>query len=455
MKEKILIIDDEEDVCTSIAFALETFYEIHIVDNAPDGLYYFQKDHFSLCIMDIRLEKMNGVALLDEIKKIDEKAIVILMTACALVNSSIEAIQKGAYTYLIKPFDIQELFFVIKKALNYRYFNQKVKCLNKNLEEKYVYYGIIGKSAQMKAVFQMIEKVKNLDTSVLITGKSGTGKELAARALHNSGRRKEYHFADVNCAAIPESLLEEELFGHKRGAFTGAIANKEGKFEYANNGTVFLDEIGDMPLSLQAKLLRVLQQREITPIGSNMVKKLNIRVIAATNKDLKKMVEEGTFRSDLYFRLKVIEIKLPELKARREDIPLLCSHFISLYNKKQKKNVSYISEEAERLLLNYHFPGNIRELSNILEYAMIMSDGEMIKAGDLPEEVSAVIKTGDILKSNYMKDFSGLTLKEAEKQIILQALEDNQWNRRKTAERLGISDKGLRNKIIKYELIKK
>ncbi|MFR1722503.1 sigma-54-dependent transcriptional regulator [Emergencia timonensis] len=454
MKEKILIIDDEVNICTSLVLALKTKYEVMIVDNASDGLFCFQADHFSVCLIDLNVDSRNEMELIKEIKEIDDKVIIIIMTAYTSVRDSMEAIKNGAYTYLIKPLDIQELFLVIKRALKYRYLDERVEYLSQKLEEKNTYHGIIGKSPQMQDVFQMIEKVKNLTTSVLVTGKSGTGKELAARALHYSSGRKQYHFEDVNCAAIPESLLEEELFGHKKGSFTGAIANKMGRFEYADNGTIFLDEIGDMSLSLQAKLLRVLQQREVTPIGSNITKKLNIRVIAATNKDLKKMVEEGSFRSDLYFRLKVIEIKMPELKAHRQDIPLLCSHFIHHYNQQQGKNVQYLTKEAEKILMTYHFPGNIRELSNILEYAMIMCDGKIIKTGDLPEEVQAVNNKGFTVNRIFKEDLSGLTLKEAEKKIILQALEENQWNRRVTAKKLGISDKGLRNKITEYELVK-
>lgn len=454
MKEKVLIIDDEVNICTSLTFALEDQYEVVTANNADDGLRCFQDDRFSLCLLDLKLGNVNGIELLEEIKRLDERVIIIMMTAYASIRSSVEAIKKGAYTYLTKPLDIQELYIVIERALNYRYLNERVEYLSQKLEEKNIYNGMIGKSSQMQNVFQLIEKVKNLDTSVLVTGESGTGKELVARALHYSGVRKEHHFEEVNCAAIPEGLLEEELFGHKKGAFTGAIENKKGKFEYADRGSIFLDEIGDMSLALQAKLLRVLQQREVTPIGSNEVRKLNIRVIAATNKDLKKMVEEGRFRSDLYFRLKVIEIKLPELQARRPDIPLLCSHFISQYNREQGKNVQCLSKEAEKLLMTYRFPGNIRELANILEYAMIMCEGEVIMAGDLPEEVKPAVTKGIIKNKIYKEDLSGLTLKEAEKYIILQALEENQWNRRMTAEKLGISDKGLRNKITEYNLIK-
>lgn len=451
MKEKVLIVDDEISICTSLTFALEDDYDVISANNAADGLRYFQNEEFSVCLLDLKIGNVNGIELLEEIRRIDERAVIIMMTAYASISSSVEAVKKGAYTYLTKPLDIQELHLVIERALNYRFLNERVEYLSQKLEEKNVYNGIIGKSPSMKNVFQLIEKVKNLDTSVLITGESGTGKELVARAIHYSGERTKHNFEEVNCAAIPEGLLEEELFGHKKGAFTGAIENKVGKFEHANHGTIFLDEIGDMSLALQAKLLRVLQQKEVTPVGSNETKKLNIRVIAATNRDLKKMVEEGSFRNDLYFRLKVIEIKLPALKERRQDIPLLCSHFIGQYNQEQGKNVRSLSKEAEKRLMEYGFPGNIRELSNILEYAMIMCDGEVIEAPDLPEEVTMAPKSVGIKSGLYKEDLSGLTLKEAEKQIILQALKENQWNRKKTAEQLGISDKGLRNKIAEYK----
>ena len=452
MKEKLLIVDDEVNICTSLRFALEDRYDVSTADCAAEGLRKFQEDSYSLCLIDLKIGEVNGIELLEKIKALDESVIVIMITAYASIQSSVEAIKKGAYTYLTKPLDIQELYLVIERALNYRYLNERVEYLSQKLEEKYVYNGIIGKSPQMKNLFQMIEKVKDLNTSVLITGESGTGKELVARALHYSGQRKNENFEEVNCAAIPEGLLEEELFGHKKGAFTGAIENKMGKFEHANHGTIFLDEIGDMSLALQAKLLRVLQEREVTPIGSNETRKLDIRVVAATNQDLRKMVEEGAFRRDLYFRLRVIEMELPSLKARRQDIPLLCGYFIRQYNQEQGKNVQSLSKGAEKKLMEYGYPGNVRELSNIIEYAMIMCGGQVIEAQDLPAEVSGEPEKTGFREGVYKEDLAGLTLKEAEKRLILQALKDNRWNRRVTAEKLGISDKGLRNKIAEYGL---
>ncbi len=304
----------------------------------------------------------------------------------------------------------------------------------------------------MKNVFKMIEKLKDVDTNVVIAGESGTGKELVARAIHFSGRRKMERFEEVNCAAIPEGLLEEELFGHKKGSFTGAVEDRQGKFEYANNGTIFLDEIGDMPFSLQAKLLRVLQQKEFSPIGSNEKKQLNIRVIAATNKDLKSMVDKGEFRQDLYFRLNVVEINLPALKDKKQDLPLLFKHFISKFNDDLEKSIQGISAEAEKKLLDYNYPGNIRELSNIFESSMVLSNSEIIEIDDLPDEVRLYEKSLSNKNTIVAEDLIGLKLREIEKRVINATLTLNGGHMLKTAEMLGISENGLRNKIKEYGL---
>jgi two-component system response regulator AtoC len=402
--------------------------------------------------LDLKIGEYNGLDVLNVIKQIDKNLITIIMTAYGSINSSVEAIKKGAYTYLTKPLKLEELYIVIEQALEYQKLNEKVEYLSQELENKYVHNGIIGKSPLMRNVFKMIDRLKDIDTNVLITGESGTGKELVSKAIHFSGVRKKERFVEVNCAAIPQGLLEEELFGHKKGSFTGAIRDEQGKFEFANNGTVFLDEIGDIPFSLQAKLLRVLEQKEYTPIGSNEMKKLNIRVIAATNKDLKTLVDKGEFRQDFYFRLNVIEINLPSLRDRKQDLPLLFSHFIQLYNKELNKNIKGLSKETERKLLNYNYPGNIRELSNIFEYAMVLSNTDIIEFEDLPEGVKQ-FEVNTVVKDNiFAENILGLTLKEIEKQVIKASLLKNGGHRKATAEILGISEKGLRNKIIEYKI---
>ncbi len=453
MRKGILIIDDEIGICTSLSYALEDKYDVKAVTSPLEGINLMREKCFNICLLDLKIGCYNGLDVLEEIKLIDKSLIVIIMTAYGSIDSSVEAMKKGAYTYLTKPLNLEELYVVIDQALDHQQLNEKVEYLSQELENKYVYNGIVGRSPSMKTVYMLIDKLKDVDTNVVITGESGTGKELVARAIHFSGKRKKERFEEVNCAAIPETLLEEEMFGHKKGSFTGAMEDRHGRFEVANNGTIFLDEIGDMPISLQAKLLRVLQQKEYSPIGSNEKKKLNIRVIAASNKDLKAMVEHGEFRQDLYFRLKVIEINLPSLREKKQDLPLLISHFIQQYNNELNKNIKGLSTRAERKLISYNYPGNIRELSNIVEYAMVLSNNDIIRLEDLPEEVKEYEGT-EIHGSNvFSEDLVGMTLKEIECKILKATLIKNRGHVKDTAEMLGISEKGLRNKIHAYKIV--
>ncbi len=452
MDKSILIIDDELGICTSLTLALEDMYKVKACTSPVEGLKALKEDFFNICLLDLRIGDYNGLDVLNEIKQIDKNIVVIIMTAYGSIDTSVEAIKNGAYTYLTKPLNISELYILIEQALEYQRLNERVEYLSKELENKYVYNGIIGRSHSMKNVFKMIEKLKDVDTNVVITGESGTGKELVARAIHFSGRRKKERFEEVNCAAIPEGLLEEELFGHKKGSFSGAVEDRQGKFEYANNGTIFLDEIGDMPFSLQAKLLRVLQQKEFSPIGSNEKIQLNIRVIAATHRDLKAMVDNGQFRQDLYFRLNVVEINLPPLREKKQDLPLLFKHFIEKFNTELDKNIKGISKEAEKKLLDYNYPGNIRELSNIFESSMVLSNSEVIEAEDLPDEVRFFEKGYDRTNTIILDDLLGMNLREIEKRVIYEYLVINNGHRVKTAQMLGISEKGLRNKIKEFKL---
>ncbi len=452
MNKSILIIDDEIGICSSLLIALEDKYKVKACTSPSEGLKAIEEEYFNICLLDLRIGEYGGLDVLSEIKKIDKSIIVIIMTAYGSIDTTVEAMKYGAYTYLIKPLNINELYILIEQALEFQRLNEKVEYLSKELENRYVYNGIIGRSFSMKNVFNMIEKLKDVDTNVVIIGESGTGKELVARAIHFSGRRKNERFVEVNCAAIPEGLLEEELFGHRKGSFTGAVDDRQGKFEYANNGTIFLDEIGDMPIALQAKLLRVLQQKEYSPIGSNEKRNINIRVISATNKDLKSLVESGDFRQDLYFRLNVIEINLPALKDKKQDLPLLFEHFIKKFNEELGKNIRGLSKEAEKKLIDYSYPGNIRELSNIFEYSMVLTNKEIITVDDLPDEVKSyksVYKYGNVIIS---EDLIGLSLKEIEKRVIKASLINNNSSRKLTAKMLGISEKGLRNKINEYKL---
>ena len=446
-KRKILIIDDEMGICTALSFALEDKYEVYSATEPASALALIRDKFINLCLLDLKLEKYSGIDVLQKIKEVSKETVVIMMTAYGTIESSVEALQKGAYTYLTKPLNIEELYCVVEQALEFQRLNEHVEYLSNQLEEKYSYNGIVGKSHSMQQIFRMIEKLKDVDTGVIITGESGTGKELVAKALHFSGSRRKEHFEELNCAAIPEGLLEGELFGSVKGAYTGAGANRVGKLEYANNGTLFLDEIGDMPLNLQAKILRVLQEREYTPLGSNEKRKLNLRVISATNKDIKEMMKLGKFRQDLYYRLNVVEIHLPPLRKRKSDILLLCENFIKENNKSLKRQIKGVSRGAERILMSYDYPGNVRELKNIVEYAMVLCEGDIVQEGGLPEKMKVVKGREDGL---FLEDLTGLPMREVEKKVIEANLKKNGGRRKQTAEVLGISEKGLRNKISEY-----
>lgn len=450
MRNSVLIIDDEKNICLSLTYALEDLYIVTTTTNPKEGLTLLQEHAYDVVLLDLRIGRVSGLEVLKNIKELRKDIVVIMMTAYSSIDSTIEAIKNGAFTYLLKPLNIDELIVTIDKALEFRALNEKVAYLSNELRNKYNHNGILGKSPSMRAIFELIDKLKDVDTNVLITGESGTGKELVARAIHYSGKRGNENFVEINCAAIPEGLLEGELFGHKKGAFTGADRDSIGKFEYANTGTILLDEIGDMGLTLQSKLLRVLEQKEFTPLGSNTPIKMKARVIASTNRDLRKLMEEDLFRKDLFFRLNVMEIKLPPLRAKKEDLPLLFEHFMGIYNKEFGKQVVKLSPATQERLLNYSYPGNIRELSNIMECGILMAKGDTMELDDLPEKVK-VGKTYANL-DREVDSLVGLKLDEIEKRMIKATLELNKGRRKDTAEMLGISERGLRNKIKEYGL---
>lgn len=450
MKKRILILDDEKNICSSLTYALEDQYTVFPTTNPTKCFEILNSEKINLVLLDLKIGKADGIEVLEKIQKIDKHIVVIMMTAFGTIESTVKAIKNGAFTYLTKPLNIDELMVTIIKGLEYQALNEKVDHLNKELKEKYSYKGIIGKSPVIQNIFLLIDKLKDVYTNVLTIGESGTGKELVARAIHYGGLRSKENFVEINCAAIPEGLLESELFGHKKGAFTGADKDKIGKFEFANKGTILLDEIGDMSLNLQAKLLRVLEQKEYTPLGSNETFKVNIRVIASTNKDLRKLMNEKKFRNDLYFRLNVVEINVPPLRDRREDLPLLFSHFLKIFNHKLGKQVNKLDPEAEELLLKYSYPGNVRELANIIEYGVLLSRDDSIVLGSLPDKVRL-----DMSRSNLedeVDSLSSLNLEEIEKLMIKKSLDLNLGHRKNTAQKLGISERGLRNKIKEYDL---
>lgn len=448
MRPILYIIDDEASIGASLALALKSDYSVKVFQDPFEGLNSMENDHVDLVLLDLKIGSVNGLSILAKIKEMDPQIAVIMMTAYGSIGTSVEAMQSGAYSYITKPLDITELKVLIKQALGVRKLTEQVLFLADELKSHRQYDQIIGDSAPMQKVFSLIGKVKDIDTTVLITGESGTGKELVAKAIHEKGIRSKERFLIVNCAAIPEHLLEIEFFGYKRGAFTGAIQDKKGKFQLADNGTLFLDEIGDMPLGLQSKVLRVLQDKEFTPVGASHSVKVDVRIIAATNRNLLDMIDRQEFREDLYYRLKVIEIKMPPLRERTDDIPALSHFFLNQFSREMNKPIKGISNEAIQYLKSLSFPGNVRQLANILEYAAIISSSDMIVSDDFPEEVFRKEPPEQVTKQP--KDWGGQSLKEVEEQVIRQALLKNQGKRGKTADELGISRRGLLNKIKEY-----
>lgn len=453
MKPVVLILDDEPAIGASLRFALENQYEVMAATRVENAMDVLQKNQVQVMLLDWRLGEADGLHVLAEVKKTYPHISVIMMTAYGTIESSVEAIKQGAYHYITKPLDIDELHLLIEKALEHQTLYSKIRELNETIEKIKGYDQMIGESPAMRDIFSMIERVKDIDSSVLIFGESGTGKELVARALHRQGKRKDGPFVSVNCAAIPESLLESELFGYAKGAFTGAVGSQEGKIAAADNGTLFLDEIGDMPASLQAKMLRVLQEKEFTPLGSTEVKKVNVRIISATNKNLSQMVSEGSFREDLFFRLNVIPIELPLLSERKEDLPVLIPYFLRKYAEEMQRPLPSLSEEAWNRLLAYDYPGNIRQLSNILEYAVAMTKGRVISEADLPITIRSeneTVKPTVNFSPSIIPVPLGATMKEAEKMIIESSLKHCHGSRKETAKMLGISERSLRNKLQIY-----
>lgn len=455
MKPYILIIDDEPSICASLNLALKDDYNVVAFNSSQPALELLEKQTFSVVLLDLKIGAENGLNVLNKIKEIDPSVVVIMMTAYGSIGTSVEAMKNGAFNYLTKPLDIDELMVHVKQAVEFYKLNEQVSFLSEELRNKGYHEEIIGNSEPMQHIYMLIDKLKDIDTNVLITGESGTGKELVAKAIHESGNRRNERYIVVNCAAIPENLLELELFGCKKGAFTGAINDSKGKFELADKGTIFLDEIGDMPLSLQSKLLRVLQNKEFTPIGGSNVIRTDVRIIAATNRDLPQLIEEGHFREDLYYRIKVMEIKMPPLRERVSDLPDLCNYFINMLSKNLKKPLKGITEEAKEVLINYNYPGNVRQLANILEYAAIINSTGVIGVEDLPDEIvfPRNAKNKETTFERVIDEYlSTNSIKEIEKRAVKATLIKNEGRRDLTAKDLGISKRGLLNKINQYGL---
>ncbi len=448
MLKKVLIADDEKNMIWALKKALAG--EEYKILTASDGIEAINKVKTSepdLVLLDLRMPKKDGMEALKEIKAINNKVPVIMLTAHGTMESAVEAMKIGALDYISKPFDIEELKIQIRKALDIRGMQEQIDLLTEELESK-TGKVIIGNSLKMKEVLDLVDRVAKSNATVIITGESGTGKELIANAIHFNSDRKDKPYVKVNCGAIPENLVESELFGHVKGAFTGAVASKSGRFERAHKGTVLLDEVGELTPAVQVKLLRVLQEKEIERIGSTETLKVDVRVLAATNKDLNKMVEEGSFREDLYYRLNVIPIELPPLRERSEDIPELINYFLEKFCKEMGKDKMKIGEEAIELLRTYEWKGNIRELENIIERLVILSQNNVITIKDLPKD----IQIKDINVEEFELPQRGINLEEVEKSLILQALNISNNNQTKAAQLLGISRHTLIYRMEKYKI---
>jgi len=449
-KQNVLVVEDEELMRSILRQLLENAgYEVFTADSAESALEIFPTREFAVTVTDIKMAGMDGLELLDRLKAVDAEAIVIVMTAYSSVDSAIAALRKGVYDYVTKPFVNEDLLQRIKNAIQTKELFRENRALRRELDKHYSFAEIIGTSRLLEEVFVIVKKVADTNVGVLIQGESGTGKELIARAIHFNSRRAAKPFLAVNCGALPESLLESELFGHTKGAFTGAIADKKGLFRSAEGGTLLLDEIGEMPLPLQVKLLRALQEHEVTPLGASIPVKFDARIIAATNKNLEAEVEENRFREDLFYRLNVIEIILPPLRERREDIPLLAKHFAFKTARAQNAPEKTISPEAMTALVNYQWFGNIRELENAVERAFILS-GDEIDAESLPPKIRLNSRT------NYeMRDTENArpTLEETERRYILEILTSVGEDKTQAANILGIDLSTLYRKLKRYEEI--
>ena len=447
-KPRILVVDDEESIRMMLRAVLEEEgYEIIEAADGPEAVKAVEQNPLDLILLDIRMTTMDGIETLTEIRKISPFVPVLMMTAYATVKTAVEALKAGAFEYLAKPLDIEELKILVQKALEYYRLREENLTLKERLGSRFDFSRIIGKGRKMKELFDFLAQVAPSEATVLILGESGTGKELVANAVHHNSPRTQQPFVKVACAALPETLLESELFGHEKGAFTGAIARREGRFQAAHRGTIFLDEVGEMSQAIQTKLLRVLQEREFEPVGSSRTVKVDVRVIAATNKDLNKEIKERRFREDLFYRLNVIPIHLPLLRERKEDIPALSNHFLSLYREKNKKDIKEISPKALDLLIRHDWPGNIRELENCIERAVIVARGELIAPADLPPAIQNLPPGKDDAEILFP---AGISLQEAEKVLILKTLEDAGGNRSRAAEILGINRRTLQMKLKEY-----
>ncbi|MDH3851744.1 MAG: sigma-54 dependent transcriptional regulator [Deltaproteobacteria bacterium] len=444
MKEdaRVLVVDDEPMVCLALTNWLEEEnYFAQAVEDGPQAVQAVREENWDIVLLDLRMPGMDGMEVLKQVKEIAPQTVVIMMTAYASIPGAVQAMQEGAYDYIVKPLDVDQLTLMLKRIVEHQQLITENILLRKRLTEQYEYEDIIGRSEAMQEVFSMIKAVTDTNATVLITGETGTGKELVARAIHSNSSQRYGPFVATSCGALPETLLESELFGYEKGAFTGADRTKKGRFELANEGTLFLDEVGDISMKTQIRLLRVLQEKSFSRLGGTEQIKVDVRLVSATNRDLVAAIEEGSFRSDLYYRLNVVSIQLPPLRERIDDVPLLAAHFINKYNVEFNKKFDRVDRKAMDLMMDYHWPGNVRELENVIERALVIDQGPQMMVKHLP----------------FCNIESPLTeeprsLQEVEKSHIEKMLQRNDWNIAKTARLLNIDRSTLHKKIKKFGL---
>jgi len=463
-RKQILVVDDEANLRRVLSAQLtRDGYDVHVAEDGEAGLAFLREHHIDLVITDLRMPKVDGMDLLRAALRDDGARPVVMITAHGTVETAVEALKTGAFDYLTKPFDQDEVRIVVKKALRARDLAEADASRDEEPRGTTdARFGIIGQSVPILELYNVLERVADTPTTVLVTGESGTGKELVARALHENSSRRDAPFIKVNCAAIPKDLMEAELFGYERGAFTGAVAAKPGRFELASGGTLFLDEIGELPTDMQVKLLRVLQESEFERVGGIKTIKVDVRLVAATNRDLKREIAHGAFREDLFYRLNVVPIALPALRERRPDIPVLIGHFIAKFNARLKKNVTSVDDAAAERLTTYGWPGNIRELENVIERAVLFTDGPVVGLADLPEEIrgprdatrtstppTEAPRSGEAVapSSDGLKEQVKAAMSRLERDLIERALKQTQGNVTHAARLLKISRKGLQLKM--------
>ncbi len=449
---RILIMDDEAGERRRIEdYLVKKGYDVLAVARVDDAVDAIRRDRYDVFLTDCNIPGVDALRTSDEARKINPDLAVIIMTAFGTIETAVKAIKAGAYDYLPKPIDLDQLVVLIDRISERQNLIRENIELKEQLRKRYKFDEIVSASSAMEEVLNLAGRVASSNATVLLRGESGTGKELVAKAIHYHSPRADFPLIKVNCAALPETLLESELFGHEKGAFTGATAKRTGRFEAADKGTLFLDEIGELTPGMQVKLLRVLQEREFERLGGNQTIKTDVRVITATNRDIEKAIREGKFREDLYYRLNVVSLVIPPLRDRKEDIPVLLGHFIAKYGKENKKLISGISAEARDLLMRYSYPGNVRELENIIERAVVLSRKEIITGADLPIHVQTTMAE-DALPGRELKGSLNETLDTVERGLILEALKETGGTQTRAAEKLGISERVLRYKLKKYKI---